>query len=165
MTAIDGAYALPPADGLHFEDLTIGDVFKSQGRTATEADLTMFSMLSGDWNPIHADAEYARTTRYGERLVHGVFGLAMITGMMGQAGWFRESAIAMTDIENWKFTKPILVGDTLHCLMEIISARRTSRGDAAVVGRRFTLVNQHDEPVQVGDIGMLLKVRSVRQGY
>jgi acyl dehydratase len=151
----------PPHDGLYYEDLEAGQVFKSQGRTVTEADLTMFSMLSGDWNPIHADAEFAMQTPYKQRLVHGVLGLAIVTGLMDQAGWFRDSAIAMRDIENWQFTKPILIGDTLTCRMDITSVRLTSKGSAGVVGRRFTLTNQRGECVQVGDIAMLVKMRNV----
>lgn len=154
----------PPADGLHFEDLAVGQVFRSQGRTVTEADLTIFSMLSGDWNPIHSDVEFAKATPFGQRLVHGVFGLAVVTGLMDQAGWFRTSAIAMLNIENWKFALPITIGDTLTCRMDITSTRRTSKGDAGVVGRRFTLENQDSKPVQYGDIGMLVRVRSAHEG-
>lgn len=153
------ALSHPPHDGLFFEDLAVGQVFESQGRTVTETDLTMFSMLSGDWNPIHADAEFAKKTHYGERLVHGVLGLAIITGLMDQAGWFRQSAIAMLDIEQWSFTKPIVVNDTVTARMEITSLRVTSRGDAGKVGRRFTLLNQRGETTQAGQIGMLVRMR------
>jgi len=149
----------PPHDGLFYEDLAAGQVFQSQGRTVTEADLTIFSMLSGDWNPIHADAEFALQTPYKQRLVHGVLGLAIVTGLMDQAGWFRQSAIAMLDIEKWQFAKPILIGDTLTCLMEITSVRLTSKGNTGVVGRHFTLTNQHGETAQAGDIGMLVRLR------
>ncbi|HSN36777.1 MAG TPA: MaoC/PaaZ C-terminal domain-containing protein [Arthrobacter sp.] len=154
----------PPHDGLFYEDLEAGQSFQSQGRTVTEADLTMFSMLSGDWNPIHADAEFAMKSPSGQRLVHGVLGLAIVTGLMDQAGWFRDSAIAMMDIEHWKFAKPILIGDTLRCRMDITSVRPTSRGTAGVVGRRFTLTNQRGETVQAGDIAILVKMRNAPEG-
>ena len=153
------ALSHPPHDGLFLEDLAVGQVYESQGRTITETDLTMFSMLSGDWNPIHADAEFAKQTPYGERLVHGVLGLAIITGLMDHAGWFRTSAIAMLDIEQWSFTRPIVVNDTVTARMEITSVRTTSRGDAGKVGRRFTLLNQRGETTQAGQIGMLVRMR------
>lgn len=160
----EATLSVPPADGLHLEDLAVGQAFRSQGRTITEGDLTMFSMLSGDWNPIHSDAEFAKTTPFGQRLVHGVFGIAVVTGLMDQAGWFRTSAIAMLDIENWKFALPIAIGDTLTCRMDITAVRRTSKGDAGVVGRRFTLENQSGKAVQYGDIGMLVRVRTAQEG-
>lgn len=153
----------PPPDGLFYEDLIIGQTFLSQGRTITETDLTMFSMISGDWNPVHADAEFAKETSFGQRLVHGVFGIAVLTGLMDQAGWFRESAIAMLDIEHWAFKRPLLIGDTVRCRLEITGVRLTSRGDAGRVGRRFTLINQSGEVAQTGEIGMLVRRRSTAE--
>lgn len=151
--------ATPPYDGLFLEDLQVGTRYLSNGRTITEADLTFFSMLSGDWNPIHADAEFSASRPSGQRLVHGVLGLAVVTGLMDQAGWFRRSAVAMLDITGWRFVLPILIGDTLTCEMEITSVRPTSRGDRGVAGRRFTLRNQTGAVVQEGDIGILLLSR------
>lgn len=153
------AHAVPPYDGLHLEDLSVGARYLSNGRTVTEADLTMFSMLSGDWNPIHADAEFSAGTPAGQRLVHGVFGLSVVTGLMDQAGWFRRSAVAMLDITGWRFAAPILIGDTLTCEMEITSVRPTSKGDKGVAGRHFTLRNQSGTVVQEGDIGVLVLSR------
>lgn len=152
-------WSVPPYDGLFLEDLQVGARYRSNGRTITEADLTMFSMLSGDWNPIHADAEFASQTPYGQRLVHGVLGLAVVTGLMDQAGWFRSSAVAMLDITSWRFALPILVGDTLTCEMEITSVRPTSTVGRGVAGRRFTLRNQAGKVVQEGDIGILVLAR------
>lgn len=153
------SYATPPYDGLFMEDLEVGARYLSNGRTVTEADLTLFSMLSGDWNPIHADAEYSASSPSGQRLVHGVLGLAIVTGLMDQAGWFRRSAVAMLDIAGWRFALPILIGDTLTCEMEITSVRPTSKGDKGVAGRRFILRNQTGAVVQQGDIGILVRSR------
>lgn len=143
---------------LFYEDLKVGQVFRTPARTVTETDLVSFSMLSGDWNAIHSDAEFARGTFYGQRVVHGLFGLSMLTGLMERAGWFSESALALLDIERWAFRRPIFVGDTLRGEMEILSKRVTSSGDRGIVGRRFTLLNQRDEVVQAGDLGMMIKM-------
>jgi acyl dehydratase len=143
---------------LYYEDLEVGQVFDTPGRTVTETDLVTFSMLSGDWNAIHSDAEFARGTFYGQRVVHGLFGISMLTGLMDRAGWFSESALALLDIERWKFQGPIFVGDTLRARLEIVSKRVTSSGDRGIVGRRFTLLNQRDEVVQTGDLGMMIKL-------
>lgn len=145
---------------LYFEDLEVGQVRRSLGRTVTEADLTVFSMLSGDWNPIHSDAEFARESLAGERLVHGAFGIALMTGLMDRAGWFADSAVAMLSIDDWRFVKPILIGDTLHCEMEISALRLTSNGTTGVVGRTFRLINQTEEVVQQGDCPALVRVRT-----
>jgi len=143
---------------LYYDDLEIGQVLRTPARTVTETDLVTFAMLSGDWNAIHSDAEFAGRTFYGQRVVHGLFGIALLTGLMERAGWFSDSALAMLGIERWSFRGPIFVGDTLRCEMEVLDKRVTSKGDRGIVARRFTLHNQRDEVVQSGDIGLMLRL-------
>jgi acyl dehydratase len=153
MTAIDND------PSLFYEDLDVGLIRTSPARTVTETDLVTFCMLSGDWNPIHSDEEFSRGTDYGRRVVHGLFGMAVLTGLMDRAGWFSTSAMAMLGIKEWEFRAPIFVGDTIHCQMEITALRLTSRGDKGVADRRFRLVNQRGEVIQEGDIPLMVRVR------
>ncbi|EJN07639.1 MaoC/PaaZ C-terminal domain-containing protein [Herbaspirillum sp. YR522] len=140
----------------YLEDFTPGQVFTSSGRTITEADLTMFSMISGDWNPIHADVEFARNTRYGQRVVHGTLGIAICTGMLHQLGIFEKSVIAMLGLRDWNFKKALLVGDTVHLELEILSVAPGKSGRSGKLGRRFRLLNQHGELTQEGDSDVLV---------
>lgn len=142
--------------GMYFEDFSPGQRFVSAGRTITEADLTMFSMLSGDWHPIHADAEFCKTTRYGARLVHGALGIAIATGMMHELGIFKDSAVAMLSLREWAFTRPIFVNDTLHLELEIIGVEAGKSGTVGSVDRRLRLVNQKGEIVQDGLTAVLV---------
>jgi acyl dehydratase len=144
---------------LFYEDLEVGMVLRSPSRTVTETDLVTFCMLSGDWNPIHSDEEFARGTHYGRRVVHGLFGMALLTGLMDRAGWFSTSAVAMLGIKDWEFARPLFVGDTVHCELEITDLRRTSRGTTGVAGRLFRLVDQDGEVLQHGQIPLLVRVR------
>ncbi len=73
--------------GLYFEDYTTGDSVTSQGRTVTEADIVSFAALSGDWNAIHVDAEYAKKGMFGERIAHGMLGLSIATGLAARLGF------------------------------------------------------------------------------
>jgi acyl dehydratase len=150
------------ANSLYFEDFEVGQSFESGGRTITETDLTFFSMLSGDWNPIHADAEFAKSTRYGQRVVHGTLGIAIATGMLHELGIFHESAIAMMSINQWKFVAPILVGDTLHLRLEITELDPGKSEQVGRLGRRFVMVNQRDEIVQDGMSDLLIKKRAAQ---
>lgn len=143
---------------LYYGDLEVGQVLRTPARTVTETDLVSFAMLSGDWNAIHTDVEFAGRTFYGQRVVHGLFGMALLTGLMERAGWWSESALAMLGIEAWSFVKPIFVGDTLRCEMEILDKRVTSKGDRGIVGRRLTLLNQRGEVVQTGQIGIMVRL-------
>lgn len=144
---------------LYFEDLEVGMVLRSQARTVTETDLVTFCMLSGDWNPIHSDEEFSKQGHYGKRVVHGIYGLSVVTGLMDRAGWFASSAVAMLGIDGWRFLAPLFVGDTVHCEMEISSLRMTSRGDRGAVGRTFRLVNQRGEVIQEGEIPVMVLSR------
>jgi acyl dehydratase len=142
-----------------FEDFAPDQRFESAGRTITEADLTMFSMLSGDWNPIHADAEFAKGTRYGQRVVHGVLGMAVATGMLHELGIFERSAVAMMGFRSWSFREPIFVGDTLRLKLTITEVEPGKSGRSGRVGRRFQLVNQKGAVVQEGESDVLVLTR------
>jgi len=144
----------------YLEDFAAGQVFESGGRTITEADLTFFSMLSGDWNPIHCNAEFARKTRYGERVVHGVFGMAISTGMLHELGIFGESVVAMLGFRNWNFLAPLLVGDTVHLRLTITSVEEGESGRSGKLGRRFEMVNQNGVVAQEGECDVLVLTRS-----
>ncbi|MCD0504734.1 MaoC/PaaZ C-terminal domain-containing protein [Bordetella petrii] len=141
---------------LYFHDFHPGQTFESGGRTITEADLTMFSMLSGDWNPIHADAAYAAGTRYGQRLVHGTLGIALATGMMHELGIFHRSVVAMLSLREWKFLKPIFIGDTLHLQLEILAVNPGTSERVGAIDRRLRMVNQDGVTVQDGSSEVLV---------
>lgn len=143
---------------LYYHDLEIGKTYRSAGRTATEADNTMFCMISGDWNPIHANAAYAAETRFGERVIPGLFGVSLITGAMGQWGIFEESILAMLNLKEWEFKAPIFIGDTIYVEMEILAKRLTSKGDTGIVERRFTLVTHEGKLLQTGCSDMMIRV-------
>lgn len=145
---------------LYFEDLKQGAVFESTGRTVTETDMTFFSMLSGDWNPIHCDQDFASKTRFGERLVHGAYGIAIATGMMHTLGIFEKSAVAMMSIGDWKFLKPITVGMTLRLRLTILDFEEGTSKRVGRVNRRLQLVNERDEVVQDGVSDMLILKKS-----
>ncbi len=144
---------------LYFEDIVVGQRFVSAGRTVTEADNTFFCMMTGDWNPIHANAEAAKATKFGQRIVSGLFGVSLITGAMTQWGIFEDSAIAMLNLKDWAFKGPILIGDTLTVTMEITGKRLTSRGDAGLIERRFEVTNQAGTVLQAGGSDMMIAKR------
>lgn len=147
----------------YLEDFAVDQLFESSGRTITEADLTFFSMISGDWNPIHSDVEFAKKTRYGERVVHGVLGIAVSTGMLHELGIFEKSVIAMLGFRNWNFLAPLLVGDTIHLELRITSVEPGKSGRSGKLGRLFRLINQHGIVVQEGESDVLVLTKSGAQ--
>lgn len=146
-------------NALYLEDLAAGQVYESPARTITEADVVGFAGLSGDFNPIHTDVEFAKNTVYGQRVVYGLLGLSVLTGLLDRTGLFSGTAIAMLGIRDWRFTAPVFIGDTVRFRLTITEVRRTSRGDRGVVGRRFELLNQRDEVVQQGHIDLMVRAK------
>ncbi len=144
----------------YLEDLCAGDTFVSAARTITESDVVAFAGLSGDFNPIHTDVEFAATTPYGQRVVYGLLGLSILTGLLDRTGLFSGSAIAMLGIRDWTFRGPLFIGDTVKFRLTIVDVRRTSSGDRGVVQRYFELLNQRDEVVQQGHIDIMVRART-----
>jgi acyl dehydratase len=142
-----------------FEDLLAGDRIVTPGRTITEADVVAFAQLTGDWNPIHTDVEFAKTTPYGQRLAHGLLGLSYALGLLDRTGAFSGSVIANLGIEEWKYPKPIFIGDTIRVVVTVTETRLTSDGKRGIVGRTFTVLNQRDEVVQEGRSPVMVRLR------
>jgi acyl dehydratase len=144
---------------LYFEDVVEGLVLESAGRTITEADLIAFAALSGDWNPIHVDEEFARGTVFGRRVVHGLLGVVVITGLLDRMGTFADSMVAALEIVQWRYLKPLFIGDTVRFRMTITGKRLVSRGDRGVIDREFVLLNQHGEELQSGSMRIMISCR------
>jgi acyl dehydratase len=142
-----------------YEDFRPGQVFLSQGRTITEADVVTFAGWSWDTNPVHTDAETTRSGRFGERIAHGLLGLSVAMGLASRLGVFESCSVALLGIEDWRFRRPLLIGDTVRCRVEILDVRLTSRGDAGILRRRFTLLDQSGETVQEGEIPLMVSLR------
>jgi acyl dehydratase len=146
-------------DAKFLEDLHPGDVFSGPARTITESDVVTFAGVSGDFNPIHTDVEFAANTPYGQRVVYGLLILSMMTGLLDRTGLFSGSAIAMLGIRDWRFVAPAFIGDTIRFRLTITGVRRTRRGDRGVVSRYFEVLNQNDTVLQSGHIDVMVRAR------
>ncbi len=109
----------PTHDELHgyfFEDLTVGmnDVY---GKTLTDADVLMFTGVSGDTNPLHQNREFAKRTQFGEPIVHGMLTASLISTLIGTR--LPGPGCVYMD-QSLKFTYPVRVGDTVVARVEVI---------------------------------------------
>jgi len=149
---------IAPARGLYFEEFEIGDEVVSSGRTITEADVVAFAALSGDWNPMHTDAEYAKTGMFGQRVAHGLLVLSIASGLAVRLGFMEETVLAFREL-TWKFSRPVMIGDTVR-LRVVVHQRKAMRrlGGGAVVFD-VSVLNQRDEVVQRGQWSVLVKSR------
>jgi acyl dehydratase len=137
--------------GLYFEEFELGKKFVSVGRTVTEHDIVTFAGLSGDFNQIHTDAEFSKNTVYGQRIAHGVLGLSIATGLVMRTGLLEGTVLAFREIDQWKFTKPIFIGDTIHVELEVIETKPLARLGGGSITIAVKVLNQNEEMVMKGN--------------
>lgn len=143
----------------YFEDLEVGDEFKSMGRTITEADFVNFAALIGWYDPLHCDQVYAEDSMFGDRISSGLLGLALSNGMC--RGCFptsmgRACNMAFAGV-NWKFKKPIFIGDTIHIEQTITEKKETKKPDRGMITVDVSVINQKGEEVQGGEKFFMIK--------
>ena len=143
--------------GMYWEEWEIGAEFESPARTVTEADIVMFAGLSGDYNPLHVNEEYCKTTIFGTRIAHGPLVYAITAGLLFQLHLYDDTLIAFLGFENLKFTGPVKAGDTIHAKVKVLEKRETSRPDRGVMKRELRVFNQRGEVVQEAIQNFLLK--------
>src|SRR5215510_1858056 len=96
----------------YYDDIVVGEEYESPGRTVTETDIVLFAGLSGDYNVLHTDAEFMKTSIFGERIAHGLLVLAIQSGLFARATQ-AYATLAFVGLR-WKFKSPIKIGDTVR---------------------------------------------------
>ncbi|PWH16029.1 MAG: dehydratase [Anaerolineae bacterium] len=142
--------------GRYFEEFAIGQTYTSVGRTVTEHDVLTFAGLSGDYNQIHTDAEFSKNTPYGQRIAHGLLGLSIASGLAMRTGILEGTVLAFREIEEWKFTKPVFIGDTLKVELEVIETKALPRLGGGMIVIQVTVLNQQSESVMKGKWSVLV---------
>lgn len=143
---------------MYYEDCNVGDSHVTPARTVTEADVVMFAGLSGDYNPLHTDAEFGKGTIFKERIAHGLLGLAITAGLKARLGLFDGSVVAFLGL-TWEFKKPIFFGDTIHARFTIAEKRETKQPDRGIIVQDVQVLNQRGEVVQAGRHTVMIKRR------
>lgn len=143
--------------GMYFGEFHVGQSMLTAGRTVTEMDIVDFAAMTGDWNPLHTDAEFARQSMFGERIAHGVLGVALASGLVARLGVLDGTAIAAHGIKDWQFLRPIRIGDTVRVRIEVESLQPVPHLRGGKVTLRLALLNQRGEELQRGlvSVGVL----------
>ncbi len=142
---------LPPSQrGMFFEEFAVGQKVRTAGRTVTETDIVGFAGLSGDFNQIHVDAAYARTVPFGQRVAHGLCVLSIASGLAVQTGIMEGTVLAFREINEWKFSLPVFIGDTIHVEMEVVELKAIPRLGGGNVTISLEVQNQDGKAVHKG---------------
>jgi acyl dehydratase len=137
----------------YFDEFQVGQRWTTKGRTVTEADIVNFAGVSADFFPLHMDLTFAKQTRFGQRIAHGMLILSMASGLV-PADPAKVEALYGLDRVRW--VTPVFIGDTIRVQMEV--AEKQERPDASgVVTFIQTVLNQRDEPVLVNQYRLLIR--------
>ncbi|MFQ5943145.1 MAG: MaoC/PaaZ C-terminal domain-containing protein [Anaerolineales bacterium] len=142
--------------GLKFEQFEVGDKFVSQSRTVTETDVVAFAGLSGDFNPLHTDALFARETPFGERIAHGMLVASMATGMSNWTGVFEGTTIALME-QVIRYKGVVKLGDTIHLELSVAAKKETSKSDRGIVTFDAQVINQEGTAVIEGEWVLMMQ--------
>lgn len=144
---------------LYFNDFSLGQVFLSpRSRLVTEKMIGEYGRVSGDMNPLHFDEAFAQKSPFGKKIAHGLLGLSVASGLLHETGIIRETIIAFTGGE-WKFKKPIFIGDSVSLRMEVSKLKKIGPAQGYVI-LKAELFNQNQEIVQGGVWSLIVRVQN-----
>ncbi len=145
--------------GKYFEDFEEGMELVTLGRTMTEADIVNFSGFTGDFNPLHTDAQYASKSMFGERIAHGMCGFSMATGLLVRLNIFEGTIVAFYGIDEWRFLAPIKIGDTIHAVGKVREKRESEKEAQGLITFTVDVLNQEGTSVMGGMVKVIVKKR------
>jgi 3-hydroxybutyryl-CoA dehydratase len=126
----------------------VGDSF-SRSREVTDQLVRAFAEVSGDYNPIHLDEEFAKTTRFGRRIAHGMLSGAFISGVLGDE--LAERKVIYLS-QTLKFTAPVYIGDTVTTTATV----KQIREEKNIVTMQTICTNQNEETVVTGEAVLMI---------
>lgn len=137
-----------------FVEIEIGRAATSARVTVTETHIVLFAGLTGDFNPLHMDAEFMADSPYGKRIAHGMLGHSLSTGLRSAIDDWAIEAFLETQR---RFVAPIFAGDTVHYEAKVTEVRESrSRPGRGIIRVAMTLKNQRGETVQEGEDVLLV---------
>ncbi len=147
-------------EDLYWDEAVVGATCTSPAVTVTQAMVNAYAELTGDFTPVHVDEEYARTTPFGTRVAHGLFGLSLADGLKTRSDMRFVPGMSLG--WTWDFKLPIKLGDSVRVRFSVGSKRAVKRPGWGIVVLPSELLNQMDEVVQLGEHRLMLPCRTAR---
>src|SRR3546814_5212872 len=116
-----------------FLSFEVGMTLTTPARTVTSTDIVNFACLTGDFNEVHCNYEYAKTTPFGEVIAHGPLVYGIAGGLQYASGINDGTLLALLGIDKWRLKTPVKHGDTIHMTQTVLSKRGTSTPGRGVV--------------------------------
>lgn len=140
----------------YFDDLKVGDRWKTPTRTITETDIVLFNHVMGNVNRAFVDEEYMKETIFGKRFATGMMTIPIVGGLFTQLRLADETLLAMVGLEA-KLTRPLFAGDTIYVEVEVAAKKETSKPDRGIVHFKYIPVNQKGETL--GEVTEILLMK------
>jgi acyl dehydratase len=151
----------------YFEDFHLGETFHIPAKTVTDAHFLCFAGMTGDHHPIHYDDEYAKTTRFGKRVTHGLLVTAMTAVGASTLSPLLEGSLVAFVAQSSRFLRPVLIGDTIMSelevtalvpktevgLLQLTTRVKNQRGEVVLEGMHAYLVKKRPRTSAAGDAG------------
>ncbi len=145
--------------GMYYEDFEVGMTLTTPARTITGTDIVNFCCLTGDFNEVHSNFEYAKTTPFGEVIAHGPMVYGIAGGLQYASGINDGTLLALLGIDKWRLLTPVKHGDTIRMEQTVLSKRETSKPGRGVVTLKREIKNQHGDVVQEMEATILYRCR------
>lgn len=142
--------------GKTFDEFKVGDEFTTASRTITEADVVNFAGLSGDFNPLHTDEEFGKSTPFKGRVAHGMLSVAIATGLANQLGIFEGTTVALLSM-TISYKGAAKFGDTIYLVLKVADKKETSKEDKGIVTFDTIVYNQNDDSIVEGQWVVMLR--------
>jgi acyl dehydratase len=144
---------------MYWEDFELGQTLTTPARTITSTDIVNFACLSGDFNEVHTNWEYCKTTPFGEPIAHGPLIYAVMGGLQYASGINDGTLLALLEVDKWRLLAPVKHGDTVHMEMTVIDKKETSKPDRGIVKLRRTFLKQDGTVVQEMETTLMYRRR------
>jgi acyl dehydratase len=142
----------------YFEELVVGEEFRSPTRTIAEYDLYVFAGLTGDLTDFHISTEAAKSSVFGQRAAHGMLLISIANGLYNRIGITDETGMALAGVE-WRFLAPGFIGDTVHLVASVKEKREVSKKDRGLVFWEARLVKQDGTTMCQGQMIRMVRRR------
>ena len=146
--------------GLYFEDFEVGMTIHTPARTVTGTDIVNFACLTGDFNEVHTNYEYAKNTPFGEVIAHGPMVYGIAGGLQYASGINDGTLLALMGIDKWRLKGAVKHGDTIRLEQTVIEKKPTSKPERGIVVFKREIKNQRDEVVQEMEATIMYRCRS-----
>jgi len=145
--------------GMYFEDFEEGMTLTTPARTITQTDIVNFACLSGDFNEVHMNHEYAKTTPFGEVIAHGPMVYGVAGGLQYASGINDGTLLALLGIDKWRISAPVKHGDTIYMEQTVVQKKPTSKPERGIIVFKREIKNQHGTVVQEMEATIMYRCR------